>query len=82
MKQRQFETLNGSVGLEVVRGGTGSQHRGAVLSTDDGEHLLLVRLGGHPFEDRETTELDGRRVEVKGYRLGNEFRYLQVSVRS
>jgi hypothetical protein len=63
-----------------VRKGTGSEHLGAVLSTDTGERLVLVRLRGHPFNDPQTRALDGQRVEVEGYRLGAEIRFTKVDL--
>ena len=64
--------------MSKVRGGTASEHTGVVLETSDGERLLLVRLGGNPFEDTATKELHGRTIEVEGYRIGNELRYTSV----
>ena len=66
--------------MAPLRAGTGSAHTGAVLRTDDGDQLALVRLGGHPFEDPATQALDGRRVEVEGYRLGRELRFVSLRV--
>lgn len=75
---RQVVRLQGHVTSEPVRKGTGSEHVGVVLETAGGERLLLVRLGGNPFDDSDTRELVGREVEVEGYRIGRELRYIEA----
>jgi len=75
---RIAEKLQGVVQATQVRAGTASAHAGAVLLTDAGERLVLVRLRGHPFEDDQARALDGCRVEVEGYRLGGELRFLRL----
>jgi hypothetical protein len=64
--------------METVRRGTGSEHLGVVLYTPEGERLILVRIGGNPFDDPETRKLDGLTIEAEGYRLGSELRYVSV----
>jgi hypothetical protein len=61
-----------------VRPGTGSEHVGIVLETSEGDRLNLVRLGGNPFDDPETRKWSGRTIEVDGYRVGLELRYVAV----
>jgi hypothetical protein len=51
---------------------------GVVLVTTEGERLNLVRLGGNPFTDPETDKLSGSTIEVEGYRIGTELRYVIV----
>ncbi len=75
---RQLETVRGRAALATVRAGTGSEHRGVVLDTPAGERIVLVRLGANPFDDAQTRELDGRTIEVEGYRIGNELRYVSA----
>lgn len=75
---RIAEKLQGVVQATTVRAGTASAHAGAVLLTDAGERLVLVRLRGHPFRDAQARALDGCRVEVEGYRLGGELRFLRL----
>lgn len=64
-----------------VNEGTASEHTGVVLETDEGERVVLVRLGGNPFDDQETRQLAGRELEVKGYRIGPELRYVEAKPR-
>ena len=72
--------MRGRASLEPVRTGTGSAHTGVVLKTEEGERMILVRLGGNPFDDKETRALEGHLIEVSGYRVGNELRYLESKV--
>ena len=74
----QLEKYRGKVTLGPVRKGTGSEHRGITLRTTTGERLVLVRLGGNPFDDSATRKLAGHTVEVEGYRIGRELRYVGV----
>ena len=76
--RRPVVRLKGQVFAAVVQRGTGSEHEGVVLETPSGERLRLVRLGGNPFSDPETLRLVGRRVEAKGYRIGDELRFIDV----
>lgn len=64
--------------MASVHRGTGSEHTGIVLDTSEGERLILVRLGANPFDDEETRKLDGHSLEVDGYRVGNELRYVSI----
>lgn len=73
---RKLERVRGRASLTTVRRGTGSEHTGIVLDTSEGERLILVRLGANPFEDRETRKLAGSTLEVEGYRVGSELRYV------
>jgi len=74
--ERKLERIRGRAALRTVRKGTASEHEGVVLETSGGEQLVLVRVGGNPFADPETRRLAGRSVEVEGYRLGSELRYV------
>lgn len=76
--RRSVVKLVGRVVAEVVQRGTASEHEGVVLETAKGERLRLVRLGGNPFSDPDTRRLVGHRVELKGYRIGGELRFLEV----
>jgi hypothetical protein len=78
VSSRDPERLRGSVTRQAVRQGTASAHAAVVLHTDDGEELILQRISGNPFSDRENDKLVGRRVTVEGYRLNNVFRYERV----
>ena len=62
--------------------GTGTEHTGVVLTTPEGERLVLQRIGGHPFSDPETRNLAGHDVSVEGFRLGRVFRYHRADVGS
>jgi len=75
---RQIERVKGRATVATVRRGTGSEHTGVVLETSTGEQLILVRLGSNPFDDPATRELAGRTLEVEGYRLGKELRYVSA----
>jgi hypothetical protein len=75
---RQIERIRGHAVLTTVRKGTGSEHEGVVLQTAKGERLVLVRIGGNPFDDPETRRLDGRTLEIEGYRVGGELRYVSA----
>lgn len=72
----------GHVEPQRVARGTGSEHTGVVLTTPDGEQLVLQRIGGHPFSDPETRSLAGHDVAVEGFRLGRVFRYTKADVGS
>ena len=75
---RKLARIRGQAHLETVRRGTGSEHTGVVLETSKGERWILVRIGGNPFEDPEARKLSGRMIEVEGYRVGAELRYVAV----
>jgi hypothetical protein len=68
----------GDVVHSEVRLGTASEHVAVVLRTDEGEELILQRVGANPFKDPEGEKLVGHRVTVEGYRLGKVFRYLKA----
>ncbi len=70
--------LGGVVRLGARRRGTASEHVGAVLHTEAGEAVPLVRIDANPFDDPDTRALDGRRVQLEGYRVGAEFRFVRV----
>ncbi|MGE0461111.1 MAG: hypothetical protein AB7Q16_07055 [Vicinamibacterales bacterium] len=72
--------LCGDVAHARVRHGTGSEHVAIVLRTDDGEELILQRIGANPFKDPEGEKLVGYRVTVEGYRLGKVFRYVTAEM--
>ncbi len=76
--ERKLERVRGRASRATVRRGTASEHSGIVLDTTDGERLILVQLGANPFENRETEKLIGRSLEVEGYRVGTELRYVSV----
>ena len=76
--QRKLERVTGRTTLATVHRGTGSEHTGVVLDTSEGERLILVRLGTNPFEDLKTRKLSGRTLEVEGYRVGSELRYVSI----
>ena len=76
--RRPVVRVKGQAVAEVVQRGTASEHEGVVLETTAGERLRLVRLGGNPFSDPETRRLVGRKVELKGYRIGDELRFVEV----
>ena len=76
---RRIVTVRGTLAVEVVRRGTGSEQRALVLAGDGGERLVLVRLGGPSFGLPPEAALAGRRVEVEGYRLDGELRYTRLA---
>ena len=72
------EELEGTVTRSLVRRGTASEHHAVVLCTDNGEELILQRIGGNAFDDPQTIALVGARVAAAGYRLGRLFRYVSA----
>lgn len=80
--QRRLETIEGHVDSASVARGTASQHSGLVLTTPDGEELILQRVGGNPFRDAVTQELSGQDVSLEGFRLGKVFRFVRANVTS
>lgn len=74
-RESDVEELHGRVVARRVLKGTASEHDGIVLETDDGEQLILQRIGANPFDDEVTRGLAGRQVRVKGVRLGYLFRF-------
>lgn len=79
---RTLVTVCGVVGSARVKKGTGSEQVGWVLTTDDGEQLLLQRVGGPAFGDAETKRWIGERVRVEGYRLDKTIRHVKIDVAS
>jgi hypothetical protein len=77
---RKLVTVCGVVGSACVKTGTGSEHVGCVLTTDDGEQLLLQRIGGPAFGDEDTKRFVGSRVRVEGYRLDKTIRHLKIDL--
>lgn len=75
MAVRRLEKIEGRAEAEKVQRGTASEHAGVVLTTPDGEKLILERIGGNPFQDVETESLIGREMVVEGFRVGRVFRY-------
>lgn len=78
-RQRRPEHLRGKVEKQLARRGTGSEHQAVVLVTEDGERMILQRIGGNPFDDDETRRLEGHDVEVEGFRVGDIFRFTKVT---
>jgi len=76
---REPVVVCGDVVHSEVRLVTASEHVAVVLRTDEGEELILQRVGANPFKDPEGEKLVGHRVTVEGYRLGKVFRYVAVS---
>jgi hypothetical protein len=75
---RKLTRIRGEARLETVRRGTGSEHTGVILESPEGKRWILVRIGGNPFDDPETRNLSGRTIEVEGYCVGAELRYVAV----
>lgn len=75
---RPIVVRHGTLNVDVVRCGTGSQQRSLVLDTDEHQRLVLVKLGGPSFGLPEEASLAGRQVEARGYLLGSELRYTQL----
>ena len=78
MQPRKLERIRGHAKLETVRRGTGSDHLGTTLKSTKGKKWILVRIGSNPFDDAETRKLSGHSVEVEGYCVGNEVRYVSA----
>jgi hypothetical protein len=78
-QQRALERLSGKVERQLARKGTASEHQAVVLRTKNGEQVILQRIGGNPFNDKETQRLAGKHIDVEGYRLGDIFRYTKVT---
>ena len=72
------EAVRDLIREKLVERGTGSEHTGVVLITDEGKELTLVRLGGNPFRDEATRALIGKVIEAEGYLIGDEVRYTSV----
>ena len=72
--------MSGHVVSQRVAQGTASDHVAAVLHTQSGEDLQLVKLGDNPFADKHASALVGHEVEVEGYRIGGQLRYLKATV--
>ncbi len=79
-QKRKLVTVRGRVTSQVVKRGTASEHVGVVLETAEGRRLFLVRHGGNPFDDAPTRELVGKTVDAKGYRIGDELRFVDAKV--
>ena len=75
---RRLEKVVGTVEPRRVRRGTASEHDALVLTTEEGETLILQRVGANPFADARTRKLEGRHVCVSGYRVGSVFRFVRV----
>jgi hypothetical protein len=80
--QKPVERLTGQVEQGLVRKGTASEHVASILVTDAGERLILQRIGGNPFDDKETRSLVGKSVAVEGHRLGDIFRFTKADTRN
>jgi hypothetical protein len=78
VEPRKLERIRGRATLETVRRGTASEHLATVLKSTKGKKWILVRIGSNPFDDAETRKLSGHRVEVEGYRVGNEVHYVSA----
>lgn len=78
--RRRMETIEGRVEPASVARGTASGHTGLVLTTGDGERLVLQRVGGNPFRDAVTEGLAGQDVSLEGFRLGSVFRFVKANV--
>jgi hypothetical protein len=78
-RERRPEHLRGKVERQLARRGTGSEHQAVVLVTENGERIILQRIGGNPFDDAETRRLEGHCVEIEGYRIGDIFRFTKVT---
>jgi hypothetical protein len=79
---RKLVTVCGVVGSARVKQGTGSEQLGCVLTTDDGEELLLQRIGGPAFGDESAKRFVGARVRVEGYRLAGTIRHVKIDLAS
>ena len=79
MPDRRLEKIEGRAAAEKVQAGTASEHAGVVLTTSEGEKLILERIGGNPFQDLETERLIGREMVVEGFRVGKVFRYRKAT---
>ncbi len=80
--RRNLEKIEGHVEPSRVLRGTASEHTGVVLTTEEGEKLILQRVGANPFQDADTQDLCGQDVSLEGFRLGNIFRYTRSRVHS
>jgi hypothetical protein len=79
-RKKKLERLSGTAEFEVVRRGTGGEHKAVVLHLGGGEKVILQRRGGNPFDDPETRRLVGHRVRVAGFRLDTVFRFVEAEV--
>ena len=62
----ESRTVEGWVSRETYAAGSKSEHRGLILTTDEGSRYLLRRLGGPAYADPELDALVGHRVSVTG----------------
>lgn len=79
-RERKPQRLTGTAAREIVRRGTGGEHRATVLLVARGQRLILQRRGGNPFDDARTRRLAGHRVRVTGYHLGDIFRFTEAEI--
>lgn len=80
MKGQRPEHMEGTVSRATVRRGSAGEYSAPVLTTDDGEQLILQRIGSNPYQDAAADALIGCRVSVEGHRLNRVFRYLRAEV--
>lgn len=73
--------LEGTLGRELVRQGTGSEHEAWVLETKAHGRLLLKKLGANPFELGKPPGPLGCTLVVEGYLRDNELRYATAKKR-
>ena len=78
--ERKPRRLTGTAARELVKVGTAGEHNAVVLRLANGKRLILQRRGGNPFNDPATRRLVGHKVRVKGFRLGDVFRYVEAEL--
>jgi hypothetical protein len=74
------QRLSGTAAREIVRPGTAGEYNAVVLRLKNGGRVILQRRGGNPFNDPATSRLVGHAVRVKGFRLGEVFRFTEAEV--
>lgn len=77
---RKLERLTGTAARELVRPGSAGEHDAVVLRLRGGKQVILQRRGANPFSDAKTRQLAGHKVRVKGYLVGDIFRYVEAEL--
>lgn len=76
--QRPVVVARGELKTSVVRKGTGSEHQSLVIDDEHRGRLVLTPLNGNSFELPQEQSMCGQAVEVRGYLLDHELRYLSL----
>lgn len=81
MTTRQEKTLIGTIEKRLVNKGTKSEHRGCILTTDDGEKHQIRYRDENSFELEYTSLFVGKRVEVAGFDIENSRLFIYTEIK-